>query len=266
VHRFPNTAVTLPDGLHWNLIELFEQVLLGIGAAAARVGELRGVGIDAWGLDYALFDADRRMLGTPFHYRDARTDGAIARAHARVSRTDLYSVTGIQTMPINTVFQLLAEESGSALASAERIALIPDVISFWLTGELVNEATAASTTGLLDARSGRWARELVSRLRLPPAPFAIDPIEPGVTVGLYKVKPAAWALAAARTSPASRTFRMEILLGWTSTKSAPRDHATRRKPHTGSFVEPAATAPRRVGQRLRTAPRTAPPRASGPRR
>jgi rhamnulokinase len=183
VHRFPNTPVTLPDGLHWNLVELFEQVLLGIAAAAASAGELQGIGVDAWGLDYALFDAERRMLGVPFHYRDARTDGAIARAHARVSRTELYSVTGIQTMPINTVFQLLAEESGSALASAERIALIPDAISFWLTGELVNEATAASTTGLLDARSGRWARELVSRLRLPPVPFAIDPIEPGVTLG-----------------------------------------------------------------------------------
>jgi rhamnulokinase len=182
VHRFPNTPVTLPDGLHWNLVGIFEQVLSGIGAAAASAGELKGVGVDAWGLDYALFDADQRMLGTPFHYRDARTDGTIALAHERVSRADMYSVAGIQTMPINSVFQLLAEESGSALASAERIALIPDVISFWLTGELVNEATAASTTGLLDARNGRWARELVSRLRLPPAPFAIDPLEPGVTL------------------------------------------------------------------------------------
>jgi rhamnulokinase len=183
VCRFPNAPVTLPDGLHWESVGLFGQVLSGIGAAAANAGRLRGVGIDAWGVDYALLDADRRMLGVPFHYRDARTDGAVARAHERVSRSDLYSVTGIQTIPINTVFQLLSEECGSGLESAARIAMIPDLMSFWLTGELVNEATAASTTGLLDARSGCWAREVISQLRLPSRPFAVDPVDPGVTLG-----------------------------------------------------------------------------------
>ena len=181
--RFPNIPVTLPDGLHWNPVALFGQVLSGLGAAAAGAGGLRGVGVDAWGVDYALLDADRRMLGVPFHYRDARTNGSIARAHERISRGDLYAVTGIQTIPINTVFQLVAEEYGSALESAAQIALIPDLISFWLTGELVNEATAASTTGLLDARSGYWAREVISQLGIPLRPFAIDPVEPGVTLG-----------------------------------------------------------------------------------
>ncbi len=181
--RFPNSPVALPDGLHWDPVGLFGQVLSGIGAAAASPGELRGVGVDAWGVDYALLDPDRRMLGVPFHYRDARTDGAIARAHERISRADLYSVTGIQTIPINTVFQLIAEECGSALESAAHIALIPDLISFWLTGEFVNEATVASTTGLLDARSGCWVREVISQLRLPLRPFAIDPVEPGATLG-----------------------------------------------------------------------------------
>lgn len=182
VHRFSNRPVALPDGLHWNLVELFSQVLVGLGAAAAATPELRGVGVDAWGIDYGLLDSDRRMLGVPFHYRDARTEGMVARAHERVPRADLYSVIGIQTMPINTVFQLLAEESGSALASAERIALVPDLIAFWLTGELANEATAASTTGLTDARSGSWARGLIARLGLPARPFGIDPIEPGATL------------------------------------------------------------------------------------
>jgi rhamnulokinase len=181
--RFPNSPVTLPDGLHWDPVGLFGQVLSGIGAAAASAGGLQGVGVDAWGVDYALLDADRRLLGVPYHYRDARTDGMIVRAHERISRNDLYSVTGIQTMPINSVFQLLAEESGSSLESAARIAMIPDLISFWLTGELVNESTAASTTGLLDAGSGCWAREAITQLRLPLRPFDVDPIEPGVTLG-----------------------------------------------------------------------------------
>ena len=78
----------------------------------------------------------------------------IDRAHARVPRDELYAATGIQTMPINTVFQLLADEGTPALAAAERIALVPDLLALWLSGELANEVTNASTTGLLDARSG----------------------------------------------------------------------------------------------------------------
>ena len=110
VHRIPNVPVRLPDGLHWNLLELFAQIRQGLERAAA-MARLRGVGIDAWGVDYALLDSERRLLGLPFHYRDPRTEGMALRAHGRVPREEMYAVTGIQTMPINTVFQLLAEES-----------------------------------------------------------------------------------------------------------------------------------------------------------
>jgi rhamnulokinase len=182
VHRFANRPVRLPDGLRWNLLALFTEALDGLARAASR-GQLSGVGVDAWGVDYALVDGERRVLGLPFHYRDARTDGMIARAHGRVSRDDLYAVTGIQTMPINTVFQLLADEGSTALGAAQHIALVPDLIALWLTGELRNESTAASTTGLLDARTGAWARELIARLGLPAAPFAGATTEPGTTIG-----------------------------------------------------------------------------------
>jgi len=182
VHRFPNRPVQLPDGMRWNLLHLFTEALHGVGVAAAQA-RLEGIGVDAWGVDYALLDGDNRVLGLPFHYRDPRTDGMVARAHARVARDELYAVTGIQTMPINTIFQLLADESSAALAAAERIALVPALFVLWLTGELVNESTAASTTGLLDARTGTWARDLIARLGLPAGPFAGDPVEPGTTVG-----------------------------------------------------------------------------------
>ena len=164
---------------------LFTETLDGLrrAAEAAPSGALAGVGVDAWGVDYALLDAGRRVLGLPFHYRDGRTDGMVARAHERVPAADLYGVTGIQTMPINTVFQLLADEGSEALAAAEHIALVPDLISLWLTGELRNEATAASTTGLLDARTGGWARGIADRLGLPAAPFAGATTEPGATIG-----------------------------------------------------------------------------------
>ena len=102
----------------------------------------------------------------------------VERAFGRVPQAELYATTGIQTMPINTVFQLLADEGSAALAAAERIALVPDLLAYWLCGELANESTNASTTGLLDARSGEWAGELIERLGLPRGIFGAL-IEPG---------------------------------------------------------------------------------------
>ncbi|MQA76551.1 MAG: rhamnulokinase, partial [Solirubrobacterales bacterium] len=147
-HRFANRPVRLPDGLHWNAPSLLAESLAGIRAAAAG-SELAGIGVDTWGVDYGLIDRDRRLLGLPFHYRDRRTEGMVERAHELVSRAELYGVTGIQTMSINTVFQLLAEPP-AALEAADRILLIADLLGLWLTGIAANEVTAASTTGLLD--------------------------------------------------------------------------------------------------------------------
>ncbi len=182
-HRFANRPLWLPDGLHWNVRALFAETLQGLATAAAD-GPLDGIGVDAWGCNYALLDGDCRMLGLPFHYRDERTGAVVvSRAHARVGRAELYSRTGIQTMPINTLFQLLAEAGGAAASAAERIALIPDLLGLWMTGTLVNEATIASTTGLLEAGGRRWAMDLVERLGVSPRPFAGEVVAPGFGLG-----------------------------------------------------------------------------------
>jgi rhamnulokinase len=178
VHRFANGPVRLPDGLRWDLVHLFAEALDGL----RRAGELDGIGFDTWGVDYGLLDGAGRLLGLPFHYRDARTDGMVERAFERVTAAELYAVTGIQILPINTVFQLLAESGSPALAAAERIALIPDLLAYWLSGELANESSDASTTGLLDAASGRWALPQIERLGLPLKLFG-DVVEPGMALG-----------------------------------------------------------------------------------
>jgi rhamnulokinase len=165
-HRFPNRPVRLPDGLHWNLLQLFTESL-----EALRGRSLGGVGVCTWGVDYALLDAKRRVIGLPFHYRDARTEGA--------SGLGGYEITGIQDMPINTVYQLLADDR---VGEAAAIALVPDLLAYWLSGELANERTNASTTGLLDARTGEWALELIERVGLPTRPFG-PLVEPGTELG-----------------------------------------------------------------------------------
>jgi rhamnulokinase len=184
-HRFANTPLRSAAGLHWNLSSLFAEIARGLDLAA-QDGPLAGAGIDAWGCDYALLDRADRELAAPYHYRDARTtEAVVAGVHARVGRAELYRRTGIQTMPINTVFQLSAEVAAGRpeLAGARRIALIPDLLGLRLTGTLVNEVTIASTTGLLEAHGHRWALDLVDRLGLPHPPFSGEVVEPGVDLG-----------------------------------------------------------------------------------
>ncbi|MGH2863132.1 MAG: rhamnulokinase [Solirubrobacteraceae bacterium] len=182
-HRFANRPLWLPEGLRWNLPALFVETLHGLGAAAAS-GTLDSIGVDSWGCDYALLDAGERLLGLPLNHRDGRTTTElVAQTHARVSRDELYTRTGIQTMPINTIFQLCAEAASGALAVAERIALIPDLIGKWLTGTLANELTVASTSGLLEASSMRWIEDLIARLGLPAAPFRGVAVAPGTPLG-----------------------------------------------------------------------------------
>jgi rhamnulokinase len=177
-HRAPNRPVRLPDGLHWDVLHLFAEALASLRGA----GPLHGVGVDGWGVDYGLLDEHRRLLGLPYHYRDERTAGMVERAHMRVSADAAYEVAGTQTMPINTVFQLMADEGSTALAGAAHVALIPDLFALWLSGELANERTIASTTGLLDARSGAWADGLISALGLPGRLFG-ELVDPGTALG-----------------------------------------------------------------------------------
>ncbi len=178
VHRFANRAVRLPDGLHWNVAALLDGIVDGLRAA----GRVDGVGVDAWGVDYGLVDDGGRLVGLPYHHRDARTADMVDRAFARVPRDELYAATGIQTLAINTVFQLLADEGTASLDAAARMLLIPDLLAFWLSGEAANEITAASTTGLLDARAGAWAAQAIERLGLPERLFGAL-VEPGTALG-----------------------------------------------------------------------------------
>lgn len=171
VQRFANRPLSLPDGLHWNLPGLFDQAVQGLAAAAAESGPLAGVAFDTWAVDYGLLDAGGRLLGLPYHYRDPRSRGMVERAAERVAPARSYGISGIQAIPINTVFQLLSEAGSEALGAADRLALIPDLLSYWLCGELANERTVASTTGLLEAGSGEWSRELIAGLGLPPRIF-----------------------------------------------------------------------------------------------
>ncbi|NUR50699.1 MAG: rhamnulokinase, partial [Hamadaea sp.] len=177
--RFPNEPVRAGGTLHWDVLRLYQGVLDGLRAA----GPVDSIGVDSWAVDYGLLDADGRLLGNPVHYRDARTDGVVAQVLGRVPAERLYATTGLQLQPFNTVFQLMAARDTAQFAAAKTLLLIPDLLGYWLTGEIGAERTNASTTQLLDVHTGRWSTELAESLGLPTA--ILPPLrDPGTPVGV----------------------------------------------------------------------------------
>jgi rhamnulokinase len=163
--RFANRPVRLPDGLYWDVLAVYREMTEAL--QVLRRERLRSVGIDSWGVDFGLLDSDGTLVANPLHHRDGRGAGAMERAFERVSSDRIYERTGIQFMPINTLYQLLALEGTATLANAQRLLLIPDLLGYWLSGEAVAEATNASTTQLLDVHTGDWAWSLIEELLLP---------------------------------------------------------------------------------------------------
>lgn len=185
VARFPNQPVRLHEGdragLHWNITELHRSVTAGLAQALRQEPGVASVGVDSWAVDYALL-RHGRMLGVPYHYRDERTAAGVAAVHAQVGPEELYRRNGLQHLPFNTVFQLAADRAAGTLELADRALLIPDLIGYWLTGEQVAEATNASTTGLLDARTGQWDTGLLDELGFARELLA-PVVAPGTTIG-----------------------------------------------------------------------------------
>ena len=178
VGRFDNIPVRVGGTLHWDALRIYHGVLDGLRAA----GRVDSIGVDSWGVDFGLLDADGRLLGNPVHYRDRRTDGVPEKVLAEVPSAELYAITGLQLQPFNTLFQLVAARDSAGLAGARTLLLIPDLMTYWLTGTVGAERTNASTTQLLDARTGDWARDLMIRLGISPALLPVLR-EPGSPAG-----------------------------------------------------------------------------------
>jgi rhamnulokinase len=171
VHRFANAPVRLPDGLHWDILRLYHEVLVGLRAAAHDGDGLRSIGIDSWAVDYGLLDADGRLLGDPYHYRDNRTAAFVEAVHAVIPPAELYARTGLQVLPFNTIYQLAAARETPAFRAAQKVLMIPDLVGYWLSGERVSEITNASTTGLMDVHRGIWDADLIGLLSIPESLF-----------------------------------------------------------------------------------------------
>jgi rhamnulokinase len=182
VHRFPNAGVTRDGHVRWDLSALFAEVLVGLTALARRHPDVVSVGIDTWAVDYGLLDEHGTLLAEPISYRDDRTEAVIADVHARLSPEQLYAVNGLQELPFTTLYQLAAEQRGPLWSRVRHALLLPDLLAYWLTGQLRTEITNASTTGLLDARTRSLSSSIMTALDLPADLFP-PLVEPGSVIG-----------------------------------------------------------------------------------
>ena len=194
LHRFDNPGTDLPGGSFWNLLGLYREILEGLRRGVERHGDrIVSIGIDTWGCDFGLIDAGGELLSMPHQYRDSRSDGMAEVMHAILPEAEIYAKTGIKTNFYNSSLHLLAEsrKNSPALAHAESLLFIPDLLAYWLTGRRAVERTNASTSQLLDPVTGSWAMEVIRALGLPEKIFG-EVVAPGTVLGPIRAEVAAF--------------------------------------------------------------------------
>jgi rhamnulokinase len=184
VHRFANEPVRVDGTLYWDAPALYAEVVHGLRAAAG-VSDIASVAVDSWAIDFGLIDSAGRLLENPVHYRDARRAAAVHDVLERIPPRELYDRTGIQLLPINTIFQLaaMAVDADPALAAAQHLLLIPDLFHYWLCGSTSTELTNASTTQCLRVDEATWAFDLLGRLDIP-MPILPPLVPPATPLGM----------------------------------------------------------------------------------
>lgn len=191
-HRFPNLPVRAGGDatgtLQWDILRLWNDIQDGLANVVTTHGnQLAGIGVDTWGVDFGLLDETGALLGNPTHYRDSRNDGMMDLAFETVPRREIFERTGLQFMPFNTLFQLLALKSQNSpqLEIAQSLLFVPDLLNYWLTGVKSGEYTIASTSQMLDARTRSWDEDLLRKLNLP-TNILPNLVAPGTTLGALR--------------------------------------------------------------------------------
>ncbi len=181
VHRFSNDPNYENGELRWNAEQLFNEIKIGI-KKASEISDFDSIAIDTWGVDYGIIGKDGKLLKNPFNYRDSRTDNVLEDAFKVIPEKELYDITGIQIMNINTLFQLFVEKD---LDKADKILFMPDLFGYMLSGEKYAESTIASTSQMFDQKTCDWKWEVIDRFGYPRSIFP-NIVKAGTIVGKMK--------------------------------------------------------------------------------
>ncbi len=188
IHRFPNAALRLPSGLHWDITSLWREIVNGLTTAARWAVDndipLNSISVDTWGVDWALLGKSGELISLPHAYRDDRNAAAFQQATEIVTVQEIYQATGIQIMAINSLFSVYAQcrWGPETIEAANRLVFLPDLFHYWLSGVVRVENTVASTSQIMDVRIGQWSERLLSALSIKRQLFG-DTVEPGTVIG-----------------------------------------------------------------------------------
>ena len=185
IHRFGNGPIEEAGSLRWDFNKLFSEVKTGIGKAAKEAGTaVSGIGVDSWGVDFGLIDADGKLIENPYHYRDKQTNGMMEKAFEMMGKRKIYDCTGIQFMQLNSLYQLLAMRlaNSQALSKTKKLIFIGDLFSYYLCGKVFGEYSLASTSQMMDMKTGQWSKAIFDKLSLP-IEIMPDIVNTGTVIG-----------------------------------------------------------------------------------
>ena len=185
LHRFANPLTTINEAIYWDFLHLWREITAGIERGVSL--NPASIGVDTWGVDFALLDKQGNLIGNPVNYRDPRTIGMMEKAFAKVPQAEVFEETGIQFLQFNTIYQLLSmvEENSPCLDIAATFLTIPDLLNYWLTGTKVCEFSNATTTQMLNPRTGTWAVDMLAKLGIP-THILPEIVPPGTHIGAYQ--------------------------------------------------------------------------------
>jgi len=187
LHRFPNDPVQVGERLHWDILRLYHEIKQGLLKAKHQGIELQSMAIDSWAVDFGFIGKNGELVGNPYHYRDRHTDGAMESLFAEIPPSVIFARTGIQFLPFNTIYQLYALKQAKSplLNEGNRFLMIPDLLRYFLTGQMHNEFTNATTTQLYNPIEKSWDSELLRMLDLPRSWFG-EVLQPGAKAGMLQ--------------------------------------------------------------------------------
>ena len=184
-HRFPNEPVMVAGQFTWDIIRILHEIKTSIRKCAnSDDRDIASIGIDTWGVDFGFLDKRGHLIGNPVHYRDLRTAGIPGYSSNIVSADEVYDITGIQVLELNSLYQLLAiqKDNPELFDIAQDMLFVPDLLNYFLTGYKQTEYTIASTSQLLDAKSRNWSKTLIEKFGLPEKLFG-NIVTPGTACG-----------------------------------------------------------------------------------
>jgi rhamnulokinase len=187
IHRFPNDSVQVGGRLHWDILRLFHEMKQGLLKAKLAGIAPQSLGIDSWAVDFGLIGRNGELLGNPYHYRDRHTDGVMERMLEEMGSSEIFGRTGIQFQPFNTIYQLKALKDADSpwLKETGQFLMIPALLRYFLTGEMLNEFSNATTTQLFNPTENRWDPELLRLVGLDPSRFG-NVVQPGTHAGTLR--------------------------------------------------------------------------------